>query len=387
VRTRELGYPALSVALLLPTLAVLTFFYDGYEARSYERIVAQEGVQGLFKLSADDPIGRDILTNWALCFTRRATFLVEDCDPQWVYVAFQQDQIGLALLDLRARTLTRSTTRFNASDNLLLDCARGEIIVGNYRNRTVHTFAAGRLDRELRRRDSGLPTTVWLAQDPATREVYVTDQRGSIAVFDESEPASGEPGGRAKRVLDDAGKNNRLVRLPWAMDDRERGKYLLVEGGKILRRAPWPLAMDERRRVIYGASFEDGLVRAVAADSGDLLAQRLIEAGLRYVAYAARHDVVLVQGYISGRLYFLDPQTLAILASRYLGRTGRWITFSRDGAFAYVATAAGGFKIDLGRVLAAAKPGPSDPDGSSAQERAGEGDPRPQERGGLPKGG
>ncbi|MBK7978372.1 MAG: hypothetical protein IPK07_35770 [Deltaproteobacteria bacterium] len=306
---------------------------------------------------------------------------VPDCDGRAAVVVVHKSSLGYHLLDLRTGAIEPIGTIRDPSDDVLFRCEDRELLVGDWRSRSGLVARADALpalelvrsyedlvvgpgplvestDGELLWHLDARDMKMRVAESRSGMLVAATDRFAfGVAVLDGGRALSASPGElvewRVERQVADPAMRacdecaGRLVARTVAPLDRG-----WLAPARWLTPNAWihyTAASEDR---VFVSSLQESSVEAFAR-RGDALApiaRAQLAGGARHLAYAPRHDLVLVSGWTSGVVTVLSGRDLSVLRTVRVGARPRTVSLAADESMALVGTGAGIVAIDLAAV-------------------------------------
>ncbi len=359
-----------SFVALFATMVLAASFYYRPDTTSLVEIGGQPGV----RLVA--PRGSGPLTAGAQVYAAAPS-----CDGRQIVVVIHKSPQGYHLLDRATGQFVPIGAIRDPSDDVLFRCGAGEVVLGDWRRgrglvarasalpelevlRVFENLVVGpgpliesadaellwHLDaRDMKMRVAEIRSGALLAETP--RFAF------GLAALGDGRAISASPGElvvwQVERATDDARDRScaecagRLVaRSMTALD----GGWLAP--ARWLTPNAWlhyTVAGGDR---VFVSSLQESRVEAFERNGDALvpLASATLPGGARHLAYAPRHDLVLVSGWAGEVVTVLAGRDLGVLRTLRVGARPRTVRLSADESTALVGTGAGIVEIDLSSV-------------------------------------
>jgi hypothetical protein len=336
-------------------VAFLGYHFTEVHGTRIAQLSSHPGVERLFLVAPSDPVARQVGGN--------IMTVQEGCDPETYLVASHSAGVGVVLVD-RARKLVRPhPTIREASNDILVDCARREAIVGSFSEPWGLHFLS--LDDWPAASRPMMPIpghgVVYIVFDQANDQYVVFPKHQEIFAVDaRTGQIEGRLPGPDERAYDS--RRNQLTSLT----EPDFSIVRVAIGGppgprfRVLERRSMGVPVYKRLQMYFHPGPEEGTTLVTSLWDGtltlydeDLLPVRRerVAPGVSGLLLTPDRRHILVGGYTDGYLYFLDAESWEVVTRLYLGHRMRELRLSRDGRRVYVGSSQGGFRIDLQRVL------------------------------------
>lgn len=333
-----------AAALLLARLGAFYFFTDVHGAAHYS---IPGTVDAVYSYAPDDPVKR-IIGN------TQVYSLTPGCRDGQFFLTTRKGRPGLIVFDAgtgRAFRVAKRRTGENAVANrIALDCAARIAYSALYSEGLVNEFdlsgAQPQLKRTLR---LGRRHLLDIAYSPSMQRLFITDEFHSLHIVDTRS-------GLRTSTMRNAGKYVALNgrRLAFVGKDHIRVFNLGGDTRRVFKESAarqddgtdqGALSSHPRKPIIYVNGFLDGQLCERRVPDLSLLRCVSLCPGLRFTAVSPDGTRVASVDNIHGRVFFVDTATMRIVSEFNVGPRARDVMFSSDGRYAYVPSAAGGFRI------------------------------------------
>lgn len=350
IRKNKIDLPPFDIALTA-VAAVLGFqlisFLHYSDPDEYLEIAKQPGVSIIFSTGEDQPVIKAV-------GKRQMRFVYPGCEPDVYYIGMSRPG-GLLMYD--AASDKSSLYQYYPLDDLLIDCAKRTLTFGTFNRKDFDVvevgISRGRLTEKSRyKMPEGEHTTIF--RDRRSKAIYLTNEKASLfglLTEPNAKIISANLVGKMAAVCGD----NIAVRIesgPILMlqPDFTAGKF--IEKGKIefsdsIERGQGHHICHPEKTMLYLNSYFTGELIAYDYRKHEQVGVVELAGGIRHIGLSPDNKYLLAAGNWRGELFIVDTEKLVLLKELNLGKRVRTITFSPDSRFAFVASSAGGFKIDL----------------------------------------
>jgi len=316
-----------------------------------EQIKSQNGVETLFTYEHDDPAGKLV--------GEQIMFVQEGCTPDHIFIASQYEGGGLVRYNLSTDEAERADMG-GTSDDLIMDCEKGEMVIGDFSYGALHFLNMKNWPRPTRTSIPSKQQVTRVARNLTYGHYYFLSEDITFFVLNS----------RAELILDymvgpdewiyNREKNQFIVFTEPDFDllrlevDRYSGKI------KVLARRHLEIPTYKRLNLFLTEGPEKGsiLISSMWEGTIRLLNEEFVELqsifvapGIRNMALTPDRQTLMIAGYTDGYLYFMDTGTWKIISKIYLGRRMRALTLSNNGKYVYAGSSQGGFRMELAVVL------------------------------------
>lgn len=342
-------------ALMNPFVVFVLYHFRFVNGTQLARVSTHPAVERLFLYSASDPIGRMMGKN--------IMTIQEGCTPDTYLVATHHGKMGVVLVDRKHHLVRGYPQLREGSNDILLDCARGEAVVGAFSDPAGLYFIDLRNGPTLTRPMIPIPGrgVVYIIFDqihnqylvfPKDQVLYAVDARTGhlTAALRGPDERAYDPARDQLTSLTEPDFS--IMRI--GIGDPKQNPL------RVLNRRSMHIPLNQRLQMYFHPGLVAGTTLVTNLWKGTLtlydrhllpIRQRRIAPGVSGIALTRDQRFILVGGYTDGNLYFLDAVTWKIVAHLYLGHRMRELRLSRNGRYVYVGTSQGGFRVDIARVL------------------------------------
>ncbi len=354
----------------VPASAAMTFFTIFVAFRFYNingdadmRIIeSQPGVDVLFTYDREQPVGKII--------GEQIMFVMEGCGGDIIYIGMQGGRkSGLIKYEPAAGRAESSTVIGESSDNMILDCERNEIAIGDFSGASAIRF--------IRADDISEATRPPIPVDFKATRIEAARDGSRYYALNESHTFFVYPGTGGKAIARITGpdewiyytENDYFVAV--TEPDYSMVRFRYEDGGDageivVENRQDIHIPVYQRLDVFLQRGIEPGSILVSNMWAGTLSEmddkfreerRKFIAPGVRNIAVTPDGDTIIVAGYADGHLYFLDAHSWRIITKCYIGRRIRGLNFSSDGQFLYAGSSQGGFRMNITTILNAGNNG------------------------------
>ena len=323
----SLAFAAVGLVAFVSAVA----FFSGSPFWKKDDVLARDFVHPVFTVFDENPTVAEQLGD-----RTQVRFLIEDCTGDYWLVGTRRDFAGLfRIRKSDPSRFDRIVLTGGTSDNLVLDCPANTGTLGHFEAHEIVRFSVDPFEVVRRSTFDDKRVGLFRLNDAATRLFVVCDLDPNVYLFapDGDAPVATGAGREhnAAMIVDRAGANvwrmaidGRIVRFTApGMIEAARGK---VKGAFFF----WE-ALDERNSRLFVTSTARGAIYELDPQTLEIRRETRTERGVRFVQYDAKRDRLYVGNYFTGDLVVYDPETLAPVASTYLGPRLRWIEIAGDG--------------------------------------------------------
>jgi hypothetical protein len=237
------------------------------------------------------------------------------------------------------------------SDDLVLDCERGRLFVGDYGAGAVHEIDP---DAFTIRKTLPFPgrkvAILRLAPDGKLLYMVADDPSGVVLIdADALTLIAHAPYPEANTALVVDAERGRLVHLTNQGTVRLLDRFSLaaLKSKRVAGRLYFNAAIDTRRDEIVVDSMASGRLFALDRDTLATKRKGRSDRGLRHLVYDGKRDLLYAGNFFTGAVVALAADDFAERARWVVGPRPRWMELSDDGDTLRVASGAGGITIGL----------------------------------------
>lgn len=344
-KCRELA-PSLHLgltALCIMLAAVFVKFYFTFDPGAAHRVIAQPGVESIFTRRSEDPAG-DVLGH------SQVYSITPGCRKHVLYISTRRGDAGLLEFPLGGKPMIRY--KEPVSDNIAKDCANKHVYAGGFDKNLILEFNITPFGvRHGKDISISERSPILLAMAPGLNRLFAATDNNSFHIIDT----------KTGREIYHRAKTGRSIALFGrdiiVSDFHDIRKFRLntrADGMKLIKSVRNPdisgqgaTLADPPRKRAYLNNYLNGWLYTIDARTLSAKKRVKLEPGIRFIDMPPDRSRIVSVGHIHGNVYIIDPVTLKVIRKVYVGRRARRVTFSDDSRFAYVASAAGGFRISL----------------------------------------
>ena len=334
----------IAAALLLARLAAFYFYTDAMGTARYS---IPGVVDAVYSYAPGDPV-KKIIGN------SQVYSLSPGCRDGQYFLTTRKGRAGLIVWDEFAgrayRIATHNRGSNAAANRIAKDCENLKVYYALYDEGLVRILdvsgAQPRLEKTIR---LGQRLLLDMAYSPKMSRLFITDEYHSLHILDTS-------AGKRLSTTRNTGKYLALNGRSLVFVAKNYLKVFIVAGdaATVTRGASarhddgtdqGAVSAHPRKPLAYVNGFLDG--RLCERRLPDLREMRCadLSPGVRFTAVSPDGRLVASVDNIHGRVFFVDPATMRVVSEHRVGPRARDITFSLDGQYAFVPSAAGGFRI------------------------------------------
>lgn len=334
----------IAAALLFARLAAFYFYTDAGGAARYS---IPGAVEPVYSYAPDDAV-KKIIGN------SQVYSLTPGCRDGMYFLTTRKGRPGLIVWDQSAgrayRIVTQRMGGSAAANRIAKDCEKNKVFFALYDEGLVNVLDVSgsqpRLEKTIR---LGQRLLLDMAYSPKMSRLFITDEYHSLHILDTSAGERLSTTRNAGKYLALNGRSLVFVAKNYLKVFNIAGDAETVTRGASARNDDGTdqgaVSAHPHKPLIYVNGFLDG--RLCERRLPDLREMRcaVLCPGVRFTAVAPDGRLVASVDNIHGRVFFVDTATMRVISEHRVGPRARDVTFSLDGRYAFVPSAAGGFRI------------------------------------------